>query len=42
MIFCSFKDKELDELDNILSILKDKTISDIIALIHKYTEYFTK
>ncbi|KAL4476176.1 hypothetical protein ABPG74_009909 [Tetrahymena malaccensis] len=40
MIFCSFKDKELDDIEEIIDQLQDKNVSYVINLIHRYTEYF--
>jgi len=42
MIFCSFKDKELSKIEKVVNLLKNKKVSEVFAMIHKYTELLNK
>ena len=38
MIFCSFNDQELPEIEKVVGLLKNKKVSEVFAMIDKYTE----
>jgi hypothetical protein len=42
MIFCSFNDEELPEIETVVELLKNKKVSEVFAMIHKYTELVNK
>ena len=42
MIFCSLNDQELSSIQKVVGLLKNKKVSEVFAMIDKYTELVNK